>query len=417
MIDEAKYRGVETRNNTRDVKRVLICRSNPVAPDPRVEKVAKALAGLGYSVSILGWDRTGALPPMEIIKFSSTTAEAGDDQANRQGQEGDSPSTILIRRLPIRSAYGHGLMNLPNLLRWQAGLLKALIVQQRDFDVIHACDFDTVLPALICQKIWAKKVVYDIFDFYADHLRATPALLKKMIRWLDIQAINRADGLILADEARFAQIAGSRPRLTAVIYNSPEQEPEAVQLAAPQDHTTGLRITYVGLLQVERGLLDMIAVLQKHPEWSLDLAGFGGDEARLLSLIASMPNVRWHGRVPYLTALELSRAADVLFATYDPAIPNHRYSSPNKVFEAMLLGKPIIVARHTNMDRIIQQADCGLVIDYGDRAGLEAALLQLQNDGTLRQRLGANGQRAYAEQYRWFNMVQRLAELYQIVAP
>ena len=38
---------------------VVICRSNPVAPDPRVEKCAEALVKAGYGVRILAWDRSG----------------------------------------------------------------------------------------------------------------------------------------------------------------------------------------------------------------------------------------------------------------------------------------------------------------------------------------------------------------------
>jgi glycosyltransferase involved in cell wall biosynthesis len=106
----------------------------------------------------------------------------------------------------------------------------------------------------------------------------------------------------------------------------------------------------------------------------------------------------------------------VLFATYDPAIPNHRFSSPNKVFEAMLLSKPVIVARNTNMDRIIEQAECGLVVDYGDLSQLEAALQTLEMHAALRLRLGENGRQAYETEFSWEIMQTRLAQLYAAVA-
>jgi glycosyltransferase involved in cell wall biosynthesis len=108
----------------------------------------------------------------------------------------------------------------------------------------------------------------------------------------------------------------------------------------------------------------------------------------------------------------LSASADVLFATYDPAIPNHRYSSPNKTFETMMLGKPTVVARGTNMDRIIRQADCGLVVRYGDVEELEAVLSRLAEEPGLRQRLGENGRRAYEAAYDWHLMRQCLLALY-----
>jgi glycosyltransferase involved in cell wall biosynthesis len=67
------------------------------------------------------------------------------------------------------------------------------------------------------------------------------------------------------------------------------------------------------------------------------------------------------------------------------------------------------------MDRIINQADCGIVIPYGDIPALEAALLRLQNDLDLRLRLGGNARQAYDTVYSWKIMQSRLLELYQKV--
>lgn len=368
--------------------RVLFLRSNPIAPDPRVEKEARALASAGYIVRALGWDRTAVLPPRE----------------RREGWE--------IVRLPIRAEYGQGLANLPALLRWQRELWCWLVGHRNEYDLLHACDFDTVLPALLAKFLFRKRVIYDIFDFYAEHLRRTPSWIKALIRWLDLWSASMADALILVDDARRQQVRGARPRRLEIIYNSPEDIPlPTAPLPGP------FRLAYVGLLQVERGLFYVLEVLRRHPEWHLDLAGFGGDEAALLEAARSLPNVTWHGRVSYEHALRLSAAADVLFATYDPAIPNHRYSSPNKLFEAMLLGKPVVVARNTNMDVIVEKHECGLVVEYGDVQALELAFSRLANDEELRLRLGANARRAYETVYSWERMRQRLLALYAEILP
>ena len=178
--------------------KVLICRSNPIDPDPRVEKIAASLAEAGYKVDVVGWDRTAALPV---------------ESAGRGYQ---------IHRLAIQAPYGKGLNNLPQLARWQLGLTSWLLRRRGQFDVLHACDFDTVLPALLAARLSGAALVYDIFDFYADHLRATPEWIKRFIRRVDLWAIGRADGVILADDSRTNQIEGSRPKRLTVIYNSPQ---------------------------------------------------------------------------------------------------------------------------------------------------------------------------------------------------
>lgn len=372
--------------------KVLILRSNPIAPDPRVEKIARGLVGQGWRVELLGWDRTGEMPVAEHTAMG------------------------VIHRLPIRAPFGSGLGNLPQLVRWQIGLMSWLLRHRQDFDAIHACDFDTVLPALILHWFFKKKLIYDIFDFYADHLRRTPGLIKKLIRKVDLWVIGKADAVILVDESRYEQIRGSKPRRLTVIYNSPEdwippdfpKKDESISIIR-------LRLAYVGLLQRERGIFELLEVLSRHPDWVLELAGFGGDQDEILEKVKGMHNVRWHGRVSYETALRLSAAADVLIATYDPAIANHRYSSPNKIFEAMMLGRPIIVAENTNIDRIVQRYNNGIVVPYGECLALEQALTRLSMDYQMREQMGRNGRLAYEKEYGWHIMRDRLIQLYQQV--
>lgn len=371
-------------------KRILICRSNPVAPDPRVEKVAQSLIRNGSQVKVIAWDRTEKLP----------------EQEQRKG--------MCIERIPIRAGYARGLMNIFPLLRWQFLLFWWVLTHRAQYDIIHACDFDTVLPALCMKFLFNKRLIYDIFDFYADHLRATPGWIKEWIRFLDLKVIGRADAVILVDDARIEQIKGSHPQRLSVIYNSPRD----IQIGSQgrEDYREGgFSIVYVGLLQVERGLFELLEVMKNHPDWKLELAGFGGDREKMLKMIEEFENVRWHGRIPYPETLRLTASCDVSIATYDPNIPNHRYASPNKIFEAMMLSNPVIVAKNTNMDRIISRWDCGLIVEYGNEALLEKALQSLAEKPLWREELGKNGRQAYERAYSWKTMEARLIDLYQDV--
>lgn len=366
---------------------VVMLRATHLHPDPRVEKIGRALVRAGYKVQALGWDREGSLPSEE------TTAG------------------FPVRRLRLLAPWRSGLRNLPALMRFQWALTRWLGKHRAEFDLIHACDFDTLLPALWAKHRWGKRVIYDIFDFYADMLRRTPAWVVGWVRRAELWGISRADALILADDARFEQVSGARIARSAVIYNAPEDILAELAAQPQPEPTAQLRLAYVGLLQVERGLLPLIAVLARHPQWHLDLAGSGAEQAQILRAAEGLPNITYHGQVPYRRALELNFGADVLPAFYDPAIPNHRYASPNKLFEGLMLGKPVLAARGTNFDRIILQENCGEVLDYGDEAQLEAALLRL-TDPAYRQRLGQAARRAYEHAYGWQRMVERLLALY-----
>lgn len=364
--------------------RVVICRANGVAPEPRVEKTTRTLQKGGHIVQILGWDRQGNLPRKE----------------EKDGMN--------IQRLVIRSNHPTGLMNVFPLIFWTVRLFVWLFRQRKTYDLIHACDLDTVLPALWCKRLLGKQVVYDIYDFYADMLRKTPGWVARWVRKIELRAIDRADWVILADDSRVQQIAGSHPQRLEVIYNAPEE----VDIPLLPRENTGLRLVYFGNLQVERGLLQLLAVLARHDEWRLELGGSGPDEEQILAEAGKLANVTWHGVLAYEQVLFYSQQADALIATYDPAIPNHRYSSPNKVFEAMMLAKPVLVARDSNADCLVERAGCGLVVPYGDQAALEGALAQLAGDGALRTRLGQQGRMAFEHEYSWEKMSGRLLNLY-----
>ena len=368
---------------------VVITRSNPVAPDPRVEKTSRVLHGKGYRVSIVAWDRSGQLVERESLE------------------------DIHIQRLPIIAEYGRGLANLIPLVRWQVELLRWLWTHRDEYKVIHACDFDTVLPAIVMLWLKNKKVVYDVFDFYADMLRATPEWIKRLVRKVDLWAMGRVDGVVLVDHCRLEQIQGSHPKSLAVVYNTPEdiadELAESTRFDKPESQ---LHIVFVGLLQVERGLFELLDVLEKHPEWSLDIAGFGGDQRQIVERAKERKNVRIFGRMAYQDALALNQTADVLFAMYDPSILNHRYASPNKLFEAMMLGKPIVVARGTGMDRIVASEGCGIVVPYGEHSSLEQALMELANQPDLRETLGSAARQAYEEKYGWRHQKSTILKFY-----
>ncbi len=369
-----------------EVRSVLFLRSNPVAPDPRVEKEAQALADAGYQVGVVAWDRKGEFPRVEEKAFGR------------------------VERLPIKGAFGSGLANLLPLVRFNLALLWHLVRRRSAYDAVHACDFDTVLPALVVGKLFGKRVFYDVFDFYADMLRATPDWIRAIIKRVDLKVMGWVDAVILADESRVGQIAGARPKRLAFIYNSPAVDGP---LPLPPDPPP-LRIAYVGLLQKERGIFQVIELLRRHPEWELDLAGFGGDEEEIKQAVAGLPNVRYHGRVPYERAISLMGRSHVMFATYDPSIPNHRYSSANKLFEAMAIGRPIVVAKDTGMDQLVRQYGLGFVVEYGDLVALEDAFTQIASWNFQQfERFAQKTREVYSTHFSWQKMKEKLVALYR----
>jgi glycosyltransferase involved in cell wall biosynthesis len=363
-------------------------RSNPINPYPRAEKEMSAAIEYGYSPIALAWDRR--VESFEIKK----------EKLNLHNGQ------VPIYRFNIKADFGQGLSNLKPLLKWQIELLKWLIKNMKSYDLIHAYDFDTVLPALFMKIFFNKKYVYDICDFYIDAFNV-PKLLKPLIKKLDFYAIKNSEATILANESRIEQIKGSRYNKLIIIHNSPI-EIKVSDNVKKQDKPT---IFYGGILTNDRMILETINICKRHPEWNLVIAGFGPIEDKCKQAAEQYKNIKFLGKVPYREIISNTKASNIIFACYNPSIPNHKYSSPNKLYEAMMCKKPIIVCKNTGIDKLVKQENIGLVCDYKEES-LEKCFEKLLSDRKICEQIGERSRKLYDEKYNWNIMKKRLGELY-----
>ena len=223
--------------------------------------------------------------------------------------------------------------------------------------------------------------------------------------------MNYADAIIVVDSCRFKQIDHDDGDGITVIYNSPNDLNKDESITTDSDY---FRIFYGGGLQPDRDVVSMIHVTGDIKNTSIVIAGGGhtNEIQRVVDACNTVNSATYLGPVPYHTILEYSLMSDVLYALYDPAIPNNRLASPNKLFEAMMCGKPIIVNEGVATADKVREENCGLVVPYGDYEALKEAVLTLKNNPELRKELGENGRRAYETKYNWKIMEKRLLDLY-----
>ncbi|WP_187273875.1 glycosyltransferase family 4 protein [Paenibacillus sp. N3.4] len=374
---------------------IVFLRSNPILPDPRVEKEANTLIGLGYQVRILAWNRL-AVNKKEVY-----------------GEIKVKNGSLPIRWFNIDSSFGSGLKNLLPLLFFQLCLLSWLIKHRKEYEIIHACDFDTVIPAWFCSKLLNKKYVYDIFDYYVDAFHV-PRFLKPLIEKIDIFMINSANAVIIVNESRELQISKSRPKKLCVIHNSPDFEipfEKVIENERSIFNVNKIKFAYIGILSDGRLLKEILEVFQEHQEWELHIGGFGPYEEHIKALAENSINIIFYGRISYEKVIKIEQKCHVLFAIYDPDIPNHRYASPNKLYEAMLLGKPIIVAKGTGIDETVERFKIGISIEYNGKS-FEHAVSELIKNIEDWSNMKIRTQVIYDEYFAWKIMNKRLTDLY-----
>ena len=370
---------------------IALLRSNPVAPDPRIEKEATTLVKAGHTVYVVCWDRTKQLPITESmpLKEGSATIFRGGPQCN----------------------FGGGISNIFKLIRFQIYLITWLFSHRQKIDAIHAADFDTAIPAWGIAKLFNKHFIYDIYDYYVDAFNV-PRKLKSFIETIDIKLINAADAAIITNESRIAQLKKSNPKQLLILHNSPPSRP----LTDKQEANARPTFAYIGVLTPDRLLIEIMSVFSKRQDWDLHIAGFGPLETEIRAYSEQYSNITFHGRVSYETSLSLSAQADILFATYDPRVPNHKFSSPNKLYEAMLLAKPLIVCNGTGIDDLVREELIGLSIPY-DALAFESAADELMKDDSRRESMGTRAHSLFNARYSWDIMEKRLTLLYESLAP
>jgi glycosyltransferase involved in cell wall biosynthesis len=226
-----------------------------------------------------------------------------------------------------------------------------------------------------------------------------------LIRRLETLVIEAADEVILPSEGRRAQIEPARPRRLTVVENSPDLTLLPAKRLATSD------LAYVGILARGRLLEEVATRLAGQSRATLRIAGFGPLADEIANVAAESPSVEFMGKATPEEALQIMCSARIMFATYDPAIRNHQFSAPNKLAEAMALGKPLIVCRGTSIDEEVEQSGLGRVIDY-DADEFVRVLAEMLEDPELLTWCAAEGPRIYQSSHSWPVNAARLDEVY-----
>ena len=316
-------------------KSIAYLRTTSIINDSRATKEIIAYKEKGYEVFVYGWNR------------------------QRLDLKDLKEKNIIYKMYLKSSEYGNGIKNIFKLCGFQLCLYNNLKKDRNKYQIIHACDFDTAYIASKICKRFNKKFIYDIYDYYVDCHNLS--FLKSFIEKIDIRTINKADKVIICTEKRKKQIEKSNPKKIEVIHNTPQLD------FIPSVHkfnSNKIKVCYVGILQDDRLLIEISKLINENKNIELHIGGFGKYENYFKELSNENKNVKFYGQMKYDEVLKLEDKCDILFATYNPDVPNHKYSAPNKVYEAMALGKPIVVCKDTGVDDIVVNNKIGFSIKY-----------------------------------------------------
>lgn len=289
-------------------------------------------------------------------------------------------------------------------------------------DIFHGMAYMGIPVALaLSRRQGASSVIYDARDIYIDahNLARLPRPARALLGRIERRWARTANRVVTVNQG-YAEVMAARwgMGLPLVVMNCSDAR------RAPRDRRFHDRfglsaetpvVLYHGGLSPERGIEQLIAAMVQLPQCVLVLMGYGVLEARLPAMIAGHgigDRVRFLPPVPPGELLDWVAAADIAAMPIQASTLNHRLTTPNKLFEAMAAGVPVVASDLPGMSRIIEETGCGLTCDPADPSSIAAAIRRIVDDPAASERMGAAGLAAASGTYSWTGQVEKLAGEY-----
>jgi glycosyltransferase involved in cell wall biosynthesis len=400
--------------------RVAMALYGDVTYDSRVLREAETLARAGHSVTI--YCLSGSAPegvPFKVVARAPKGSSVLPD--------GSSP--FLRASSPSIAA------QLTARIRWVIGYARTLrawgrwaVAAAGEVDVWHAHD----LPGLmaVAPVVGSRcRLIYDSHEIFLESGTGgkLPRPLRRLLSVYEGRLARRAVALVTVNEGYAGVLRRRlRPRRTIIVRNCPPRATTAAERVSPLRSAAKVPVPhplvlYHGLFGATRGIEESAAALLVPGLESVHLAllGFGSTRPQLEQMAR---DPRFGGRlhvldpVPPGELLDWVAGADVDVVALQRSTLNHWFCTPNKLWESLAVGVPVVVSDFPMMRRVVLDDPAGPlggVCDPGSPESIAAAIqaiigLPPEEQAALRARC----HRAAEERWNWEVESARLVQLY-----
>ena len=411
---------------------------NSYSHDARVSREASALVEDGHAVTVIARPikdapQSATLNGIRVvraprirgfgIRTKLRTATHGLTRSDEY-----APSTTASRlRLPawsIGAVVGtlraiHTILNIT--FGWVRAALQtrayaSLCVDERP-DVIHAHDLNTLRAGVIAKKRSGALLVYDAHELEANRVQRNP-IENRLARWSERVWIRSADRVITVSPS-IGEVLARRYRVVPTIILNvpvPRKGPNRDFRAALGVDSEVSIVLYQGGIMRRRGLeqvgeavrlLKNCVFVMMGPDY-----GFGAFLENHFREVGVSDRVRQLPPVPSTELLGWTAAASVGLCTIMDASLSYRLALPNKLFEYMAAGIPVVASDLPELRRVVIGEQIGELCDPTDPSSIAAAINRILDDPEKAADYRANAQVA-ARKYNWDVEKRKLVDLYR----
>jgi len=313
------------------------------------------------------------------------------------------------------------LLQIPRLYR---------IASNIDADCYHCNEVDSWIIGVLLKLIHQKQVVFDVHELYSDAFPRDhfPAWVYPYMSFMLRQFFRVfscfTDRLVLANKALAVDFPETEKKQVLVQNFSSINDMRLKQVSkirrnynASQKMYTAIHLGHISRVRGWPQLLEALALMESKNICLLIVGSFNDDSqeeferrVRQLGLYGRVFIEEW---MPFPQALERILTSDFGLILFQPGLLSHVIGLPHKLFDYMLGGLPVIAPEFAQqIATIIENADCGILIDSSDSKQIAEALERLASDPKERERLGNNGRYAVLNEFNWETEALKLVSMY-----
>jgi glycosyltransferase involved in cell wall biosynthesis len=281
-----------------------------------------------------------------------------------------------------------------------------------DADIYHFHDPELLRFALRLKRK-GKIVIYDAHEDLPRQILGKPylkgrTLISLFFEWYENFVVQKLDAVIAATpfiRDRFLKLSPN----TIDINNYPLQS--EIDLQDPNPSVKENSVCFIGGISEIRGTLQVVKAMA-YTTCRLDLAGAIPDAFRgKLQVDPGWKQVNELGLIDRGKAFEIKKKAFAGIVTFLP-LPNHINAQPNKIFEYMASGLPVIGSDFPLWSEIIIENNAGLCVDPTNPEEIAQAIQYLNDHPDIAVEMGANGRRIVEKKYNWSFEEKKLISFY-----
>lgn len=371
------------------MKKVILSVTNDLVTDQRLEKVCGFLVKSGFDVLLIG-------------RRYRDTPEL-------------SPRNYSTKRLHLLFRKGFAFYAEYNLRLFFYLLFK-------NCDILVANDLDTLLPNFLVSKIRKKRIIYDSHEYFCGlpELQGRTFVTKfwKKIEQFCFPKLPTVTTVSQSIADIYNEEYPHRENKVEVVRNfphleSPKQTETRESLNLPTDRKL---IVMQGAINKDRGAEELILSMKNISNALLLIIG-NGDVIPQLKEIAEKENladkVKFIPRQAPEKLFQYTTLCDLGCSLEKDTNINYRYSLPNKLFDYIRAGIPVLVSDLPEMKKIIAESQVGETIGSHNPNDIADAINSLLSD-TQRYNKYKTNTLAAAKKYCWENEEAVLGEIYGI---